>query len=53
MVSEVSDATALGQVMGLIFLSSASFFVLVLTHRMGVMVFICLLKSLRSDMFSS
>lgn len=51
MVSEILYAAALGQVMDLIFLSSASFFVLVLTYRMGVMVFICPLKSFRSDMF--
>lgn len=52
-VGEVSCATAqtwhLGQVLALISLSSSSFLMLLLTYRMGVMVFICHLKGFRSD----
>lgn len=39
----------LGQFLTLISLSSPSFFMPVLTYRMGVKVFICLLKGFRSD----
>jgi len=42
----------LGRVLALISLSSPSFLMLVLTYRMGVMVFICLLKGFRSDVFN-